>query len=121
MSNTALRKLTEKTRNVEGKLERRSIIQDYTNFDSQTYAPMTRVGVYLDSGSEQYSIKSQFTSTLDGKEGRREEGKREEGGRREEGGGREGGRGGDLMACCLTPEDVHTIFGTVNHASVAMV
>ena len=91
---TALRKLTEKTHNVEGKLERRSIIQDYTNFDSQTYAPMTRVGVYLDSGSEQYSIKSQFTSTLDGKEGRGEEGKerarRREGGRRGER-GKEGG------------------------------
>ena len=103
---TALRKLSEKTRSVEGKLERRSIIQDYTNFDSQTYAPMTRVGVYLDSGSEQYSVKSHFTSTLDGKGGRKEggeEGGREEGGRSEErrgrekgarGRGKEGGEGG---------------------------
>ena len=60
--------------------------------------------------------------------GRKERGRGEEGeerggreGKSEEGGKREGGRGGDLMACCLTPEDVHMIFGTVNHASVAMV
>ena len=92
---TALRKLTEKTSNVEGKLERRSIIQDYTNFDSQVYAPMTHVGVHQDSGSEQYNVKSRFTSTLDGKGGwrRREGGKKGgEGGKGEGEGRKEGGK-----------------------------
>ena len=28
---------------------------------------MTRIGVYLDSGSEQYTVKNWFTTTLDGK------------------------------------------------------
>ena len=62
---------------MEGKLEHRNIIQEYTNFNSQVYAPMPRVGVYLDSGSEQYSVKSRFTSTLDGEGG---EGRRRRGG-----------------------------------------
>ena len=63
----ALRKLSKKSSNVEGKLQRENVIQQYTNFDSQVYAPMTRIGVYLDSGSEQYSVKNWFTTTLDGK------------------------------------------------------
>lgn len=62
----ALRKLSKKSSNVEGKLERTSVIQQYSNFDSQVYAPMTRIGVYLDSGSEQYTVKNCFTTTLDG-------------------------------------------------------
>ena len=65
---TALRKVTDKYRNVEGKLERRDIIKEYSNFDSQVYAPMTRIGVYLDSGSEQYNIKSMFTTSIQGEE-----------------------------------------------------
>ena len=28
---------------------------------------MTRIGVYLDSGAEQYTVKNWFTTTLDGK------------------------------------------------------
>ena len=62
----ALRKLSKKSSNVEGKLERTSVIQQYSNFDSQVYAPMTRIGVYLDSGSEQYTVKNCFRTTLDG-------------------------------------------------------
>ena len=62
----ALRKLTEKASNVEGKLKKRDVIHQYSNFDSQVYAPMTRIGVYLDSGSEQYNVKSKFNTTLDG-------------------------------------------------------
>ncbi len=44
------------------------MIRQYSNFDSQVYAPMTRIGVYLDSNSEQYNVKSKFTTTLDGKD-----------------------------------------------------
>lgn len=42
------------------------MIEKYSRFDSQVYAPKTRIGVYLDSGSEQYNVKSKFTTTLDG-------------------------------------------------------
>jgi hypothetical protein len=38
---------------VENKLERRVIINEYNDAASQTYAPLTRVGVFLDRGSEQ--------------------------------------------------------------------
>ncbi|XP_046852918.1 cilia- and flagella-associated protein 91-like [Xenia sp. Carnegie-2017] len=62
----AVRKVTEKRKQVEGKLERRDVIKDYSNYDSQTYAPMSRVGVFLDRGSEQYVVKSSYLSTYQG-------------------------------------------------------
>ncbi|XP_019855688.1 PREDICTED: protein MAATS1-like, partial [Amphimedon queenslandica] len=62
----ALRRLTEQRKHVEKKHEKRDIITDYTNFDSQVYAPMTRIGVYLDAGSEQYVVKSQYNTSLNG-------------------------------------------------------
>lgn len=61
-----MRKLKEKRRTVEGKLERREIVKDYSTFDSQTYAPMSRVGVFLDRGSEQYNVKSYHLNTYQG-------------------------------------------------------
>ncbi|ELU06518.1 hypothetical protein CAPTEDRAFT_90714, partial [Capitella teleta] len=61
-----IRKLTEKRRKVEGKLERRDRVTDYADYGSQTYAPMTRVGVFLDRGSEQYVVKSRYISTYQG-------------------------------------------------------
>ena len=62
----AVRKLNEKRRTVEGKLERRDIVRDYSKFDSQTYAPMSRVGVFVDRGSEQYNVKSFHLNTYQG-------------------------------------------------------
>lgn len=61
-----VRKLNEKRRKVEGKLERREIVKDYSDYDSQTYAPMSRVGVFLDRGSEQFNIKSYHLNTYQG-------------------------------------------------------
>lgn len=61
-----IRKLTEKRRKVEGKLERRDIINDYSGFNSQTYAPLTRIGVFLDRGSEQFVVKSRHLNTYQG-------------------------------------------------------
>ncbi|XP_077985576.1 cilia- and flagella-associated protein 91-like isoform X2 [Glandiceps talaboti] len=61
-----IRKLTERRRKVEGKLERRQITYDYSSFGSQVYAPMTRLGVFLDRGSEQYVVKSRYLRTYQG-------------------------------------------------------
>lgn len=47
-------------------MERRDIIQEYSNFGSQTYAPLTRIGMFLDRGSEQYVVKSRHLSTYQG-------------------------------------------------------
>lgn len=65
---TAIRKLTEKRRTVEGKLERRDITNDYATFQSEAYAPLTRHGVFMDKGSEQYAVKSKYLSTYRGKD-----------------------------------------------------
>lgn len=62
----AIRKLTEKRKKVEGKLERPQIINQYASFGSQSYAPLTRVGVFLDRGSEQYVVKSRHLNTYQG-------------------------------------------------------
>lgn len=62
----AIRKLTEKRRTVEGKLERRDITNDYATFQSEAYAPLTRHGVFMDKGSEQYAVKSKYLSTYRG-------------------------------------------------------
>ncbi len=64
---SAIRKLTEKRRKVEGKLERRDVTQEYSDLGSQTYAPLTRIGVFLDRGSEQYVVKSRFLNSYQGK------------------------------------------------------
>jgi hypothetical protein len=52
---------------VEGKLERRDVIQEFSNYGSQTYAPLTRIGMFLDRGSEQFVVKSKHLNTYQGK------------------------------------------------------
>uniref|UniRef100_UPI00398F2512 cilia- and flagella-associated protein 91 isoform X1 n=1 Tax=Pristiophorus japonicus TaxID=55135 RepID=UPI00398F2512 len=61
-----IRKLIAKRRNVEGKLERRSLIQDYANYGSQAYAPISRIGLFPDQNSDRYIVKSRFLSTYGG-------------------------------------------------------
>ncbi|XP_041373414.1 cilia- and flagella-associated protein 91-like [Gigantopelta aegis] len=61
-----IRKLTVKHHNVEGRLERPEIINEYSNHDSQAYAPKTRIGVFIDRGSEQFVVKSRFLNTFQG-------------------------------------------------------
>ena len=63
---SVLRKLSEKHKNVEGKLERRDVIKDYSSYSSQVYAPMTRIGVFLDSNAHQYQVSSHYKDTLYG-------------------------------------------------------
>lgn len=61
-----IRKLTKKRKNVEGKLERPDMVTKYDDYGSQVYAPMSRIGVFLDRGSEQYVVKSRYLSTFQG-------------------------------------------------------
>ncbi|XP_062905921.1 cilia- and flagella-associated protein 91 isoform X2 [Mobula hypostoma] len=61
-----IRKLTARRRNVEGTLERRSLIKDYTNYGSEVYAPISRTGQFPDQNSERFVVKSHFLSTYDG-------------------------------------------------------
>ncbi|NXI67866.1 CFA91 protein, partial [Anseranas semipalmata] len=61
-----LRKLIAKRKNVMGKLERRDIIKEYTDFASQTYAPLSRIGYFPDNHSERYVVKSFYLNTFAG-------------------------------------------------------
>ncbi|NXR08029.1 CFA91 protein, partial [Semnornis frantzii] len=61
-----LRKLIAKRKNVMGKLERRDIIKEYTDFASQTYAPLSRNGYFPDNHSECYVVKSCYLDTFAG-------------------------------------------------------
>uniref|UniRef100_A0A8D0FXP5 Cilia- and flagella-associated protein 91 n=1 Tax=Strix occidentalis caurina TaxID=311401 RepID=A0A8D0FXP5_STROC len=61
-----LRKLIAKGNNVMGKLERRDIIKEYTDFASQTYAPLSRIGYFPDNHSERYVVKNLYLNTFAG-------------------------------------------------------
>lgn len=61
-----IRKLTRTMKNIEGKLERRDIIHDYSSYDSQVYAPLTRIGYFPDRNSERYVVKNPFLSSYEG-------------------------------------------------------
>ncbi|KAM6288722.1 cilia- and flagella-associated protein 91 [Spheniscus humboldti] len=61
-----LRKLVAKRKNVMGKLERRDIIKEYTDFASQTYAPLSRIGYFPDNHSERYVVKNFYLNTFAG-------------------------------------------------------
>ncbi|KAL0183834.1 hypothetical protein M9458_019530, partial [Cirrhinus mrigala] len=60
-----MRKLLAKRRNVEGKLERRDIIKDYSDYGFQTYAPLSRIGQIPDRNSNRNVVKSHFLSTYE--------------------------------------------------------
>ena len=61
-----IRKLTRKRQNVEGQFKRRDILKDYSDPASQVYAPLSRVGVFLDRGSDQFNVKSRHLTTYQG-------------------------------------------------------
>lgn len=64
---TAIRKLTAKRGKVEGTLKRIDVLQKFSDYASDAYAPMTRIGVFPDRASEQYVVKSRHLNTYQGK------------------------------------------------------
>uniref|UniRef100_A0A8D0HE51 Cilia- and flagella-associated protein 91 n=1 Tax=Sphenodon punctatus TaxID=8508 RepID=A0A8D0HE51_SPHPU len=62
----AIRKLIAKGENVERKLERRNVIKDYTEYASQPYGPLSRIGYFPDNHSERYVVKNRFLNTYEG-------------------------------------------------------
>ncbi|NWI89823.1 CFA91 protein, partial [Pitta sordida] len=61
-----LRKLIARRKNVMGKLERRDIIKEYTEFSSETYAPLSRIGFFPDNNSDCYVVKNFYLNTFAG-------------------------------------------------------
>ena len=62
----AIRKMTIERKTIEGGMHRRDIVSDYSDYASQVYAPLARIGVFLDRGSEQYVVKSRYLSSYQG-------------------------------------------------------
>ncbi|XP_062032894.1 cilia- and flagella-associated protein 91 [Lepus europaeus] len=63
---STIRKLVEKRKNVEGKLERRNIIKDYSDYASQVYGPLARLGRFPDNNSEDFVVKNHYLNTYEG-------------------------------------------------------
>ncbi len=61
-----IRKLVKKRENVENKLKRRDIIEDYSNYASEAYAPLTRHGNFPDRNAENYQVKNKYLDTYQG-------------------------------------------------------
>jgi pregnane X receptor len=64
---SAIRRLEGKVKNVEGKLERRDIIRDYSDYASQVYGPLSRLGRFPDNNSEDFVVKNHYLNTYEGK------------------------------------------------------
>ncbi|MCJ8732841.1 hypothetical protein PDJAM_G00215890 [Pangasius djambal] len=62
----SLRKLMAKRKTVEGKLMRRDIINEHFDYSSQTYAPLSRHGVFPDRHSQRDIVKSHFLDSYQG-------------------------------------------------------
>ncbi|KAL4656997.1 protein MAATS1 [Arapaima gigas] len=62
----SIRKLIAKRRNVEGKLERRDIVKDYSDYASQVYAPLSRVGLFPEPSSKCGVVKNRFLGSYEG-------------------------------------------------------
>lgn len=62
----AIRKLMGKGKNIEGKLERRNIIKDYSDYASQVYGPLSRLGRFPDNNSEDFVVKNHYLNTYEG-------------------------------------------------------
>ncbi|XP_069328774.1 cilia- and flagella-associated protein 91 isoform X2 [Eulemur rufifrons] len=63
---SAIRKLVGKGKNIEGKLERRNIIKDYSDYASQVYGPLSRLGRFPDNNSEDFVVKNHYLNTYEG-------------------------------------------------------
>ncbi|XP_060786404.1 cilia- and flagella-associated protein 91-like isoform X2 [Neoarius graeffei] len=62
----SLRKLMAKRKTVEGKWMKRNIISEHLDYSSQTYAPLSRHGVFPDRHSQLDTVKTHFLNTYQG-------------------------------------------------------
>lgn len=63
----AIRRLIGKRKNVEEKFERRNIIKDYSDYASQVYGPLSRLGRFPDN-DEDFVVKNHYLDTYEGKQ-----------------------------------------------------
>ncbi|XP_048201780.1 cilia- and flagella-associated protein 91 [Perognathus longimembris pacificus] len=63
---SAMRKFLSKSKNIEGKLERRDIIKEYADYGSQVYGPLSRLGRFPDNNAQQFVVKNYYLNTYEG-------------------------------------------------------
>ncbi|KAI1885239.1 hypothetical protein AGOR_G00218120 [Albula goreensis] len=63
---TSIRRLTEKKRNVEGKLRKRDIVEAYWTQGSRFYTPLSRMGRFPEGDSDHNSVKNWLQNTYQG-------------------------------------------------------
>ena len=61
-----IRKLVKKRENVENVYKRRNIIEEYANFGSEAYAPLTRHGYFPDRTADNYVVRNKYLDTYQG-------------------------------------------------------
>jgi len=61
-----LRKILKRRDTRVGEVKKRELIEEYGGFTSQTHAPYTRLGVFLDRASEQYVVRSKYLDSYQG-------------------------------------------------------
>lgn len=47
--------------------KQKNIIEDYTKFESEAYAPLTRHGYFPDKNAENYVVRNKYLDTYQGK------------------------------------------------------
>jgi len=58
--------IERKKKKVEGRLVRHTITDGYADFGSQAYAPLTRIGIFVDRNSEQFVVKNKYLANYAG-------------------------------------------------------
>ena len=51
---------------MQGVYKRRDIIEDYSKYESQAYAPLTRHGNFPDRNAENFLVKNKYLDTYNG-------------------------------------------------------
>ncbi|CAF1362328.1 unnamed protein product, partial [Didymodactylos carnosus] len=62
----AIRSLLLKRQHVETKYEKTDVIRDYTRYESESYAPLTRHGYFPDKLTDKYIVKNRYLDTYQG-------------------------------------------------------
>jgi len=61
-----LRKMFKARKDVDNKEKKRDIIEEYANFGSEVYAPITRKGLSLDKKANKYEVQPEALATFQG-------------------------------------------------------
>ncbi len=62
----SIRKLIKKRESMEAFRKPKNIIEEYKNFGSESYAPLTRHGYFPDKNSENYQVHNKYLDTYQG-------------------------------------------------------